>query len=158
RSTMLEGKGDRLANFAGQLQVLGLVRLKKRSIAVERGPRRIDIAEHLRPGGFLEVLAAPNVELGPRLLALIAIEEPDRNVDAEPDVDRDWRSAAGVHGEGRVGRAIGNREPVIGLRLIHRRHRCQEVRAIRQREIVQLVERAGRLGEVEYSGDIELLY
>ena len=46
--------------------------------------RRVHVAEHLRPRRFAGLLAALDVDLRALLLALVAVENAQRNADAQP--------------------------------------------------------------------------
>ena len=47
---------------------------------------RIDVVEDLRLGGVPQPLVAADIDLGPRLFALIAVEDAQRNGDAGADL------------------------------------------------------------------------
>ena len=54
-----------------------------------------------------------------QLLALIAIENPQRNADTHAEINRDGRIAREIRAECRIGGSIGHRQPMIRLRLVH---------------------------------------
>ena len=130
-------------------QVLVLIRFEKNHGAVDRGIGGIHIAEHLRPRCRCESVIAINIQLCAQFFALIAIEDPQRNTDAEPDVLIDRRIAPDIETEGRVGRSIGDREPMIGLCLIDGLQRGPQVRPRIERCLAHVVQRRSLLREIK---------
>ena len=56
--------------------------------------RGIDVAEHLRSRRLRQPSIAVDVQLCALLFALVAVENPQRNADAEPEILVDRRIAA----------------------------------------------------------------
>jgi hypothetical protein len=75
-----------LSRIRRQLQVLGLVRLQKIHALDQRPVGGIDVVEDLRLGGIPQSLVAADIDLGARLLALIAVEDAQRESTLAPIV------------------------------------------------------------------------
>ncbi len=102
-------------------------------------------------------LRVADIDFGPQFLALVAIEDAQRNVDADPEVKYQRRIAAYVQTECRIGGSIGYRQLVIGLGFIHRLHGGAQIGPLGQSDIVELIERRQVIFEIEAAGHVELL-
>src|SRR5208337_4803667 len=94
--------------------------------------------------------------------ALVAIEDAQWDVYARAESLNTVRIVVrGIvcipPGEGWIGRAIRNRQFVIGLRLLDGFKRCLQVGTRRQRRLAEAVERIERVGEIEDPGHVELI-
>src|SRR5262249_9117123 len=67
------------------------------------------------------------------------------------------RRKARVDRESRVGRAVGDGQLMIALGFVNRLQCRPEIRALVERDLPQIVERASELHEVERSSDVELV-
>ena len=74
-----------VANIGCQRQVFVLVRLQKIHVLDQRPVSGIDIVEDLRLVGVPQTFVAADVDLRARLLALIAVEDAQRNADTAAD-------------------------------------------------------------------------
>ena len=52
----------------------------------QRQVGRIDVVEYLRLGGVLQAFVAADIDLRARLLALVAVEDAQRNADADAEM------------------------------------------------------------------------
>ena len=109
------------------------------------------------------MLAAVDVDQRAFLLALIAVEDAQRNAHAGADRLR----AIGIVGrgvicepacEGRIGRAVRHGQLVVGLGLLNRLQRRLQVGPRRQRGIAVGFQRLQRIAEIEWTRHIELVY
>ena len=79
---MKVGVGDRVTHPRRLVPVFVLVGLQQGDVAAYFLVGGIDIAEDLRPGGFCLLVAAVDVDQRALLLALIAVEDAQRYVEA----------------------------------------------------------------------------
>jgi hypothetical protein len=97
---------------SGLIVVLRLVGLEQRDVAAHLLVGRVHIAEDLGARRFGQLLAAVDVDQRALLLALVLVEDAQRNVDAEAErldaVGVVVRRVVGVpRAEGRIGGAVG---------------------------------------------------
>ena len=114
------GKGDSVAGIARQLQIPRLIGPEKISRLDQSPISRVDVVEYLRFGGIPQAFIESDVDLGPRFLALISIEDSQRNVDtpAHGLVGKrigERRIMRVPDAECRIGGAIGNGQLVGDL-------------------------------------------
>ena len=79
---MLVGKQHGVADAHGLREIFLLVRFQESDIGRDRGIRGIDVAVHLSFRALAQFFAAVYVDLGTKLLALVAVEDTQRNADA----------------------------------------------------------------------------
>ena len=122
---MFVGEGYSVAHAQCLIVILLPIRLEKRNIAAHYLVGRVHIAEHLGPRRFARLPAAVDVNQGPFLFALVPIEDTQRNAHADADSFR----AIGIIRRGvirkpcgisRIGRAVRDRQFVVGVRLLKR--------------------------------------
>ncbi len=97
---MLIGERNRLPHPDRLLKIARPVWPQQCQVTLHGGIGRIDVAKNLRPRGLYQTLLSPNIELGARLLALVAIENAQRNSDANTEKKWDRRIARDVQAEG----------------------------------------------------------
>ena len=85
RAAVLVGKQNRVAHANRLVQVLALVRLQQTDIAAQGGVGGIDIGVDLGFDAFAQLLVAFDVNFRTQLLALVAVEEAERDADAGAD-------------------------------------------------------------------------
>ena len=68
---------------SGLILVLRFVGLEQRDVALDLRIGRVNVAEDLGACRFSELLVAADVDCSALLLSLVAIEDAQRNVDAE---------------------------------------------------------------------------
>src|ERR1700730_246943 len=130
---MLIGEGNRVPDSRCLIDILLFVWLEQLDVAAHLLIRRVDIAEDPSPGGFRQLAAAVDVDQRPLLLALIAVEDPQRYVEAEAEgiVVRHYvvkrRIVCPPYAVGGVGRTVGYRQLVICFRLLDRLNRRLKV-------------------------------
>src|SRR5271155_812127 len=79
------GIGDRVPYPSRLVSVFVLVGLEQGDVAAHFFVGGVDIAEDLRPRGISQLVAAVDVDQRSLLLALIAVEDAQRNVEAEAE-------------------------------------------------------------------------
>src|ERR1700723_3143479 len=82
---MKVGVGDRVPHPSRLVSIFGLVGLQQGDVAAYLFVGGGDIAEDLRPRGFCQLVAAVDVDQRALLLALIAVEDAQRYVEAAAD-------------------------------------------------------------------------
>ena len=138
---MLIRKCNRVAHALGLFQVVVLIGLEKNHGARYGGVSGVHIAEHLGPGGLHKLVVAVDIQLRALFFALVAVENAQRNAYAEADVLINGRIAAHVEAEGRIGRSIGDSQPVVCLALSTDCKRRSQVRPRIERGLADVVER-----------------
>ena len=157
----LDWKG--IAHVRRSLQVIRPVSSQERHVAVNGRVGRINITEDPGLGGIKQPLIAAYIDLRPRLLTLILIEDAERAADAGADgVVVEWIVERGIvrdpPAKRRIGRSIGSGKLVVGLRQFHGLHRRFEVWPRLQRGVPKLLQRHYLFAEIVRSGDIELFH
>src|SRR5262249_39109929 len=109
-------------------------------------------------------LVPPDIEVSPQLLALIAIEDAQRNADARAKPGAQWWSAvvrgrliAHIYAQSRIGRPVRDRQAMIDRRLGHGLVRRLEIGTRVGGGLPQRVLRRYRLCEVVHPCDVELV-
>src|SRR5208283_1117599 len=122
----------------------------------------INIAQHLGLGRFPQFLRAPDVELRAQLFSLIAVENTQRDTDADADGVNGKRIVSGrVVGipaaQRRVRRAIGDRQLVLGLSLVHSLNGSPQVRPSIECDLPEFIARLQLVAEIIAPSYVELL-
>src|SRR5271165_444148 len=152
---MLVRKRNRIAYPRRLIAILVSVWLEQCNIALHLFISGIDIAENLRPGGIGQLLTAVNIDQRPFLLSLVAIEDPQRYVEAEAEgivVDTDVvkrRIVRPPSAVGGVSRTVGYRQFVVRLRLLDGLKCCAQVGACIERNLAKIFQRFESIGKVK---------
>ena len=104
--------------------VLRLVWLEQGHAALHLHVGRVHVAEDLRSRGFSQLLIAAYIDLSALLLALVPVEDAERNVDAGAQcIAAKGVVECGVVGvpsaKGRIGGTVGEGQLVIGVGLLN---------------------------------------
>ena len=140
-----------------------LVRLEQRDVAAHQFVGRVHIAEDLRTRGFAGLLAAVDVDQRALLLALVAVEDAQRN--AHADAESLYAIRIVIRGVvripravSRIGRTVGDSQLVVGLGLLDRLQRGLQVGPSMPAPISIVVQRLQGIVEIERARHVELIH
>jgi len=106
----------------------------------------------------LLALGIRDIDLRPRLFPLVAVENAQRDVHADPHVNGNRRISSEVRAERRVRRPVGDRQPVVRFGLLHGLHRCFQVGTRIQRRAAKLFQRKYLLLKFKRPRNIEAIH
>src|SRR4051812_26914945 len=113
---------------------------------------RVNVTENLGARGVAKPLVAGDIELGAEFFALISIKNAQRYGDADAYINGNRRVACEIRAEGGIGRAVGNRKPVIRLSFINGLNRRFQIGPDFQCDLAELIKGRDLLGKVKRSG------
>src|SRR5580692_6360062 len=123
------------------MEVLFFIRFEKNRSAVHDSVGGIDIVEDLRSGSLNQSRVAVDIKLCALFFTLVAIENAQRDIDADPNVLVNRWVAAAVETEDWIRRPVSDGEPMIGLRLFDRLYRGSQIRPRIQSHLAHVVKR-----------------
>ena len=161
-ASVLIGKGDCVAHVNRLVEILRLVWLDQSNIAAHQFVGIVDVAENLRFGRFGSLLASVDVYQCAFFLALVLVEDPQRDADAEAEslvgIRVIGRGIVGVPGtECWIGGPIGDGEFVIGLGLLDCLDRGSQVWPVVESNLVIIGQGLQRCTQIKCAGYVELI-
>ena len=147
----------RLAHIGGLLDVVVAVRHDQLLHAEDGGVSRIHVAQDADLHGQAAALGARHLDFRLLLLALVAVENAQRDAHAESE-GVELLLALILEVQRRVGRAVGPGELVVALGLGDRRGSGLQIRPCRQRRPPRIVERHVQRAVREFAAHVETVH